>query len=178
MTTPSTDTTTRFTDSPLLDSLDRRITSLMADYGLLLLRLALALIFLWFGVLKFFPGLSPAETLAGKTIEMLSFQTISASTAVFILAIWECAIGLGLLTGRFMRLTLLLLFLQMLGTITPLFLFPQETWLVFPIAPTLEGQYIIKNAVLIAGAVVLGATVRGGRITTEPPPDPADEPHR
>jgi uncharacterized membrane protein YkgB len=94
-----------------------------------------------------------------KTIETLSLQTISASTAVFILAIWECVIGIGLLTGRFMRLTLLLLFVQMLGTLTPLLLFPQETWLVFPIAPTLEGQYIIKNAVLIAGAVVLGATV-------------------
>jgi uncharacterized membrane protein YphA (DoxX/SURF4 family) len=178
MTTPSTDTTTRFTDSPILDNLDRRITSLMADYGLLLLRLALALIFLWFGVLKFFPGLSPAETLAGKTIETLSLQTISASTAVFILAIWECVIGIGLLTGRFMRLTLLLLFVQMLGTLTPLLLFPQETWLVFPIAPTLEGQYIIKNAVLIAGAVVLGATVRGGRITTEPVPEAPGEPHR
>ena len=178
MSTPSTDATTRFTDSPLLDSLDRRITSLMADYGLLLLRLALALIFLWFGVLKFFPGLSPAETLAGKTIETLSLQTISASTAVFILAIWECVIEIGLLTGRFMRLTLLLLFVQMLGTLTPLLLFPQETWLVFPIAPTLEGQYIIKNAVLIAGAVVLGATVRGGRITTEPVPEASGEPHR
>jgi uncharacterized membrane protein YphA (DoxX/SURF4 family) len=150
----------------------------MADYGLLLLRLALALIFLWFGVLKFFPGLSPAETLAGKTIETLSFQLISAQTAVFILAIWECAIGIGLLTGRFMRLTLLLLFVQMLGTLTPLLLFPQETWLVFPIAPTLEGQYIIKNAVLIAGAVVLGATVRGGRITTEPVAEPGSDPHR
>ena len=162
----------------MLDNIDRRITSVMADYGLLLLRLALALIFLWFGVLKFFPGLSPAETLAGKTIETLSFQLISAQTAVFILAIWECAIGIGLLTGRFMRLTLLLLFVQMLGTLTPLLLFPQETWLVFPIAPTLEGQYIIKNAVLIAGAVVLGATVRGGRITTEPVAEPGSDPHR
>jgi uncharacterized membrane protein YphA (DoxX/SURF4 family) len=178
MTTPSTDATTRFTESRMLDNIDRRITSVMADYGLLLLRLALALIFLWFGVLKFFPGLSPAETLAGKTIETLSFQLISAQTAVFILAIWECAIGIGLLTGRFMRLTLLLLFVQMLGTLTPLLLFPQETWLVFPIAPTLEGQYIIKNAVLIAGAVVLGATVRGGRITTEPVAEPGSDLHR
>ena len=67
-----------------------------------------------------------------------------------------------------MRLTLALLFLQMLGTITPLFIFPEQTWLVFPIAPTLEGQYIIKNAVLVAGAVVLGATVRGGKLVSEP----------
>lgn len=134
----------------------------------MLMRLALGLVFLWFGVLKFFPGASPAESLAGRTIEVLSLNTISSSTAVFILAIWESLIGLGLLTGIFMRATLLLLFLQMAGTLTPLALFPNETFTVFPFAPTLEGQYIIKNAVLIAGAVILGATVRGGRIVTEP----------
>ena len=81
---------------------------------------------------------------------------------------WESLIGLGLLTGLFMRATLALLFLQMLGTLTPLVLYPGETFVVFPYAPTLEGQYIIKNAVLIAGAVILGATVRGGRIESDP----------
>ena len=50
-----------------------------------------------------------------------------------------------------MRASLLLLFVQMLGTITPLFLFPTETFTIFPIVPTLEGQYIIKNIVLVAG---------------------------
>jgi hypothetical protein len=76
---------------------------------------------------------------------------------------------------------LLLLFMQMLGTITPLFLFPDETWIQFPIAPTLEGQYIIKNVVLVAAAIVLGATVRGGELTAEPvaatiPTDAGGEP--
>ena len=66
-------------------------------------------------------------------------------------------------------ITLLLLFVQMLGTITPLVLFPTETFTTFPIAPTLEGQYIIKNVVIVAAAIVLGATVRGGRLTAEPP---------
>jgi uncharacterized membrane protein YkgB len=160
---------TSITVSPTLDRIDRRITTFFAAHGLLFLRLALALIYLWFGILKFFPGLSPAEGLAGQTIEVLSLHLISASTAVFILAIWETLIGLGLLTGLFMRGTLLLLFVQMLGTVTPLFLFPQDTWVLFPIAPTLEGQYIIKNAVLVAAAVVLGATVRGGRIVSEAP---------
>ena len=56
----------------------------------------------------------------------------------------------------------------MAGTFTPLVLFPDETWTVFPIAPTLEGQYIIKNIVLIGAAMVVGATVRGGRIVPEP----------
>ena len=140
----------------------------MADYGLVLMRLALGVVFLWFGVLKLFPGLSPAEGLAGRTIEVLTFGAVPAATAVPFLAIWESIIGLGLLTGIWMRATLLLLFVQMLGTLTPLVLFPAETFDRFPFAPTLEGQYIIKNAVLIAGAVILGATVRGGRIESEP----------
>ena len=69
-----------------------------------------------------------------------------------------------------MRATLLLLFVQMLGTLTPLVLFPAQTGRYSRSRPTLEGQYIIKNAVLVAGAVVLGATVRGGRLTSEPVP--------
>ncbi len=150
------------------DRLDRRITQVMADHGLTLLRLALGIVFLWFGALKYFPGASPAETLAGRTIETLTFGAIPQATAVVILATWEVAIGVGLLVGRWMRAVLLLLFVQMLGTVTPLFLFPAETFTVFPIAPTLEGQYIIKNIVLVSAAIVLGATVRGGELTPEP----------
>jgi uncharacterized membrane protein YkgB len=158
----------RFTESPTLDRIDRRITRWMAQHGLVLMRLALGVVFLWFGALKFFPGLSPAESLAGRTFSALTLGTLSESGAVLVLAAWECLIGLGLLTGLFMRATLALLLLQMLGTLTPLVLYPNETFVAFPYAPTLEGQYIIKNAVLIAGAVILGATVRGGRIESEP----------
>lgn len=150
------------------DRLDRRIAEAMADHGLTLLRLALGVVFLWFGALKFFPGASPAETLAGETIETLTFGAIPKSTALIILAVWESAIGIGLIVGRWMRAVLLLLFVQMLGTITPLFLFPSETFTVFPVAPTLEGQYIIKNIVLVSAAIVLGATVRGGELSPEP----------
>jgi hypothetical protein len=67
-----------------------------------------------------------------------------------------------------MRATLFLLALQMLGTLTPMLLFPAETWQVFPISPTLEGQYIIKNLVLISAGIVIGATVRGGELVAEP----------
>jgi hypothetical protein len=70
--------------------------------------------------------------------------------------------------GRWMRVILLLLALQMAGTVTPLVLFPGETFTIFPLVPTLEGQYIIKNVVLVCAALVLGATVRGGRLTAEP----------
>jgi uncharacterized membrane protein YkgB len=150
------------------DRLDRRNTAWMAEHGLTLLRMALGIVFLWFGALKLIPGLSPAEELAGKTIETLTLGIVPASVAVPVLALWEVAIGIGLLVGRWMRVTLALLFVQMLGTITPLFLFPAETWILFPIAPTLEGQYIIKNIVLVSAAIVLGATVRGGELTDEP----------
>lgn len=150
------------------DRLDRRITHWMADHGLTLLRLALGMVFFWFGVLKFFPGASPAEQLAGRTIETLTFGAIPQDVALGILAVWEVAIGIGLFLGRWMRAVLLLLFVQMLGTITPLFLFPTETFTVFPFVPTLEGQYIIKNVVIVAAAIVLGATVRGGELSPEP----------
>jgi uncharacterized membrane protein YkgB len=156
------------THSPTLNRIDQRITAAMARSGLPLMRIALGVVFLWFGVLKFFPGLSPAESLAGRTFSALTLGLLSESSAVLVLAAWECLIGLGLLTGLFMRATLALLLLQMLGTLTPLVLYPNETFVAFPYAPTLEGQYIIKNAVLIAGAVILGGTVRGGRLESEP----------
>jgi uncharacterized membrane protein YphA (DoxX/SURF4 family) len=125
-------------------------------------------VFFWFGVLKYFPGASPAEQLAGRTIETLTGGLIPSATALPILATWEVAIGVGLFIGRWMRAVLLLLFVQMLGTITPLFLFPGETFTIFPVAPTLEGQYIIKNIVIVSAAFVLGATVRGGELSPEP----------
>jgi uncharacterized membrane protein YkgB len=150
------------------DRLDRRITGWMADHGLTFLRLALGIVFFWFGVLKLFPGASPAEDLAARTIEALTLGVIQPAVALPVLAVWEMAIGVGLFINRWMRGTLLLLFVQMLGTITPLVLFPAETFTTFPLAPTLEGQYIIKNVVIVAAAIVLGATVRGGELVSEP----------
>jgi len=150
------------------DRLDRRITMTLAAVAIPVLRVALGVVFVWFGVLKFFPGLSPAQDLAARTIEQLTFGLVPPDIALPVLAAWECLIGVGLLTGRFLRATLLLLAVQMLGTLTPLVLFPAETFTVFPSAPTLEGQYIIKNVVLVAAAMVVGATVRGGELLAEP----------
>jgi uncharacterized membrane protein YkgB len=148
--------------------LDKHITDWMARHGITLLRISLGVVFFWFGVLKFFPGLSPAQSLAARTIEMLTFGMVPASVSVPMLASWECAIGIGLLTDLFMRATLLLLFVQMMGTVTPIFLFPNEVFTVLPYAPTLEGQYIIKNTVLVSAGLVIGATVRGGRVVSNP----------
>lgn len=150
------------------DRLDRRITFALAGAAVPALRIALGVVFVWFGALKLVPGLSPAEDLAARTIELLSLGLVPPEVALPVLAAWEVLIGVGLLAGRFLRATLLLLAVQMLGTLTPLVLFPSETFTVFPIAPTLEGQYIIKNVVLVTAAMVVGATVRGGQLSAEP----------
>ncbi len=147
---------------------DAAITTWMARHGIRLLRISLGVVFFWFGVLKFFPGLSPATELASRTIDALTFGLVPRGVAINVLAAWECAIGLGLLFGVAMRATLLLLFVQMLGTITPIFLFPELVFTRVPYAPTLEGQYIIKNVVLVSAGIVIGATVRGGRLVADP----------
>ena len=147
---------------------DEHLTRWMARHGIPLLRISLGVVFFWFGVLKFFPGLSPAQDLAARTIEQLSFGSIPPSVSLPILAAWECLIGLGLIFGIYLRAVLFLLFFQMLGTLTPVFLFPDQVFRQIPYAPTLEGQYIIKNFVLISAALVIGATVRGGRLDPEP----------
>lgn len=152
----------------LFDQIDTRLTGWMARYGVFLLRLSLGVVYVWFGVIKFIPGASPAADLALRTIEKISLGLTPGYVALPILAGWEVLIGVGLIAGIGMRVTLLLLALQMVGTVSPLFFFPQETFNIFPIAPTLEGQYILKNLVIASAALVIGATVRGGRLTAEP----------
>jgi uncharacterized membrane protein YphA (DoxX/SURF4 family) len=124
----------------------------MADHGITVLRVALGVVFVWFGALKFVPGLSPAEGLVRATVPFLP-----AGFFLPFLGLWEVTIGLGFLTGRALRLTILLLFLQMPGTLAPVLLLPERVF-------TFEGQYIVKNLVLIAAALVIGATVRGARL--------------
>jgi len=149
-------------------SFDRRLTRWSARHAVTLLRVSVGVVYVWFGVLKFFPGLSPAQDLAARTIGVLSLGTLPPQRAVLLLALLETTIGVGLLTGRHLRAVLLLMLGQMAGTLTPLLLFPDETFTRFPIAPTLEGQYIIKNVVLISAAILIGATVRGGRLVADP----------
>ena len=145
------------------NEVDTRITRWMASHGVTLLRISLGVIFFWFGALKLVPGLSPAEGLIRATITFLPMDLFLP-----FLAVWEMVIGLGFILGRFMRTTILLLFLQMPGTISPVVLRPDLVFTVFPYGLTLEGQYIVKNLVLISAALVVGATVRGGRMRAEP----------
>ncbi len=143
-----------------LNKIDTKITSWMDRNGLFLLRISMGIVFVWFGVLKFFPGVSAAQDLAIRTIELLTFGLVPEVLIINGLALWEVLIGVGLILGKFMKATLLLLFLQMIGTFTPVFLFPSEVFNHIPYAPTLEGQYIIKNIVIISAAMVLWGRLR------------------
>ncbi len=143
---------------------DKSVTEWMAGIGLKFLRISIGIIFTWFGVLKFFEGLSPAEGIAVRTIDTLTFGLIEEQVILVGLAVWETLIGIGLLFNIFLRETLLLLYLQMIGTFMPVFLFPNEVFFRIPYAPTLEGQYIFKNIVIIGAGIILGATVRGAKL--------------
>jgi uncharacterized membrane protein YkgB len=147
----------------LFDRFDRQLTTWMAAHGITLLRLSIGIIYVWFGALKLIPGASPAESLIRETLYFLPLNFF-----IPFLALWEVVIGLGFLTGKFMRLIILLMLLQIIGAISPIFLNPQAVFVTFPFILTLEGQYIVKNVVLIAAAIVVGATVRGGQLTNEP----------
>ena len=151
---------TSLTDT--FDRIDVTITRWLARHAITLLRISIGIIFIWFGALKLAPGLSPAEDLVLATLPW-----VPPMLALPGLALWEIMIGLGFVSGRYIRATLLLLFMQMGGTLLPLITLPERTFTHWPIGLTLEGQYIIKNIVLIAAALVIGATARGGRMTAE-----------
>lgn len=145
----------------IFEKVDIKVTRWMKNNGLRLLRLSIGIIFFWFGFLKYFEGLSPAEDIATKTIDTMTFGILSEKVILYGLATWEVLIGIGLIFKIFLRETLLLLYLQMIGTFMPVFLFPDEVFAVFPYSLTIEGQYIIKNLVVMSAGIVLGATVRG-----------------
>ena len=134
---------------------DRTVTCWMQRNATTLLRWSMGIVFIWFGALKLVPGMSPADGLIRESISFLPFEYFMP-----VLAIWEIVIGLGFLLGRGMRLTIALLFLQMAGTLMPLVVTPDLVWRAFPFILTLEGQYIIKNMVLVSAAVAVGSRLR------------------
>lgn len=115
-----------------------------------LLRIALGIVYLHFGILKFFPDLSPAEMIASQTVIRLSWSWLDARTAMWALAVGECAIGLAFLFDLAPRWLPLVFAAHMVGTCSPLFILPELTFKIAPFAPTLEGQYILKNLVFVA----------------------------
>jgi len=137
-----------------LDQVDAMIAGWMHRIGMPMLRYSLGIIFIWFGALKPF-GLSPAQELVSNTVYF-----VDPDWFVPFLGWWEVLIGVGLLIKPLIRPAIALLFLQMPGTFLPLVLLPKVCFTAFPYGLTMEGQYIIKNLILIAAALVVGGTVR------------------
>jgi uncharacterized membrane protein YkgB len=142
---------------------DKKVTRFLARHSLTLLRISIGLIFVWFGALKLFPGMSPAEPLIRAAITFLPMDLFLP-----FLAVLEMTIGLGFITGKFMRLTVILLLGQMAGAMSPIILAPDRIWATFPFVFTLEGQYVVKDIILISAGLVIGATVRGGGLISSP----------
>ncbi|MCB1099375.1 MAG: doxx family protein [Verrucomicrobiae bacterium] len=129
--------------------------------GVDLIRIALGLNYFHFGYLKFYPDLSPAELIASYTAQRLSLYWIDAAVTLQIIAVMECAIGCALLFNVGLRWVAPAFFFHMAATFLPLFLLPEVTFKFAPLAPTIEGQYILKNFVLVsAGWVVFAPHLR------------------
>lgn len=120
-----------------------------------LFRLSIGLVYFHFGFLKFFPDLSPAEMLASQTIMRISGGMFDAHDALWVLALLECTIGVIFIFGVWTPLALGIFLFHMAGTFLPLVILPELTFKIFPFAPTIEGQYILKNLVFVTAGLAL-----------------------
>lgn len=142
------------TITTLYERLDPKIAAWMRLFSNRFLRFSMGIVFVWFGALKF-AGISPANELVTRTVYWFSPQVF-----IPILGWWEAAIGVCMMVKPLNRLAIFLLLLQMPGTMLPLFILPDVCFTQIPFGLTIEGQYIIKNLVLISAAIAIGADVR------------------
>ncbi len=145
---------------PLLLEWDRAVREFMARHGPHVLRIALAVVFIWFGALKAL-AIGPADELVRRTI-----YWFPSDIFLPVLGAWEMAIGICLLIRPLFRLGLLLLFFQLPGTFLPMVLLPSVCFSHFPFGLTMEGQYIVKNLLIIGAALVIGGNMEALPRTT------------
>ncbi|MEO9512574.1 MAG: hypothetical protein ABJN84_03675 [Flavobacteriaceae bacterium] len=139
-----------------LRNVDQQIASRMRSWGIPAVRISFAIIFFWFGILKPF-GFSAATGLLKATVAWLPFG--DPDTWLIAIGWWEVIIGITFLFRKTTRIAIALLFLQMLGTFMPLIFLPEVTFQDENyLLPTLEGQYIIKNILIISAALIVGGT--------------------
>ncbi|MDO6517367.1 doxx family protein [Zobellia galactanivorans] len=117
------------------------------------LQISIAIVYLWFGVLKFFNDVSPAEELAKETITSLTFGLIPPNVSIVLLALLEVGIGTFLLFDLFRKQTVIVTLLHMVCTFSTLLLLNEASFTFSPFAPTLLGQYVIKNLIIVAALV-------------------------
>ncbi|MEH6537684.1 MAG: doxx family protein [Psychroserpens sp.] len=123
-----------------------------------IMAISLGIVYLWFGLLKFYPHLSPAEDIAKDTISILFLETISSNWSLTLLAFWETCIGLLLIINYYQQLALFFALAHISLTFTPFFVFPELTFNDLPFSLTLLGQYIVKNIIIIS--VIISLLVR------------------
>jgi len=133
-----------------LNKFDLNLIQFLNKISMPALRISLGIVFFWFGALKIF-GKSPANEVITKTI-----YWFNPDIFIPVLGVWESVIGICLLVPSFIRVGLFLLALQMPGTFLPLILLPEVCFQSVPFNLTLEGQYIVKNLVLIGAAMAVG----------------------
>jgi putative oxidoreductase len=151
-----------------LDRIDAAIHQWLVLYSVAILRISLGSIFLGFGVLKLFPGISPAANLVEATTHILFLGLVPGPIALVGVGLLECTIGILLIAGRAMRAAIYMLAFQLVGILSPVVLLAPRLFSGPHNAPTLEGQYVLKDVVLVGAALVLAATLRGGRLTAGP----------
>ncbi len=147
----------------LLDRIDARTVSWLARWSVVLLRLSLGLVFVWFGALKIF-DVTPVTDLVGRTV-----YWVDPDWFVPVLGVAEVAIGLGLMFGVALRPILALFAGQMIGTFLVFVVLPDVAFQngnVFKL--TVEGEFVLKNLVLLAAGLVVGSTVRPRGTHTTP----------
>lgn len=137
--------------------IDQSIAKQMRNWGIPAMRISFAIIFFWFGILKPL-GCSAAEGLLKTTVSWLPFG--DPQSWLIIIGWWEVAIGITFLFKKTTRIAIGLLLLQMVGTFMPLVFLPEVSFQAGNVlTPTLEGQYIIKNLMIISAALVIGGTI-------------------
>lgn len=133
-----------------VEQIDLKLINFFKRISVPVARFGLFVVFFYFGILKVL-GLSPASGLVQALFEQtISFMPFDVFFLLF--GLFECLIGILFIIPRCERVVIPLLFLHMIATFMPLFILPESTWSSF-LVPTLEGQYIIKNLVIIAAAV-------------------------
>ena len=139
----------------------QRFEAWLTRYSISLLRISLGLVILGFGVLKYFPGVSPAESLVKATVHIVTFGLVPAMSRITMVgtATLECFIGISLIIRRGLRATIYLLFLWVLGILSPVVLLPHRLFTGPHHAPTLEGQYVLKDLILFAASLVIATTL-------------------
>lgn len=138
----------------LVDRFDRFIAAWMHRWGHMAHRVALGVLFIWYGLLKQF-GVKTTTSILAHTVYFGDPDAM-----VLILGWWEVAIGVCLLFHPLVRVALLLMAIRLPGTMLALVLKTDVCWVQFPFAPTPEGQYLIKDIVVLTAAMVIGGTVR------------------